>query len=74
MTKKINRFLQLRISSQIRDEINSIARRQGIASADVVRGALYYGLPVLAAMTEIQNKITGKLTRQLKKDARKKSS
>lgn len=71
--KTSKRHLQLRLPKNLRDEINLLSRQYALSASDIVRGALFYGLPVLSAMTDLQTRLAKKLTQQLKKDARKHS-
>lgn len=63
--------MQLRLSEQTCKELKEISSQVGISASDVVRGALYFGLPVFTSMNDVQGKLIKRLIAVLKKDARK---
>jgi len=65
------RNLQIRLSEQTVKELRTISSQMGMTSADVIRGALYFGLPVFASMSDVREKLIKRLISVLKKDARK---
>jgi antitoxin component of RelBE/YafQ-DinJ toxin-antitoxin module len=65
-----NRYLQLRISSEMHKEIESAAQKFGITSAQIIRSALFFGLPVFDSMMELQTKTANKIIELLRKDSR----
>jgi hypothetical protein len=69
-----NRHLQLRLPRELRDEIRGLSKRHALSASDIVRGALFYGLPVFSAMADLQIRLSKKLTNSLKKEARKRSN
>ncbi len=64
--------LQLRLPPELRVEIGEIAGRLNITTNDVIRGALHFGLPVFAAMSDLQDEVVRRFIRALKGKARKK--
>jgi hypothetical protein len=71
--RKIDRsHLQLRLTPKMRAEIGDMAEKLGESSADIIRGALLFGLPVFEAMLVAQNEIITRLVASLKRDSRKK--
>ena len=62
--------LQLRLTGELRAEIGEIAGRLEVRSSDVIRGALYFGLPVFAAMSDIQEEMIRRLVETLKEGSR----
>ena len=64
--------LQLRLDKKTKEELRGIAIQHGITEADVVRGALYFGLPIFATMNDMQGTLIKRFIAVLKKDSRKK--
>ena len=48
----------------------AFGRRLEVRSSDVIRGALYFGLPVFAAMSDIQEEMIRRLVETLKEGSR----
>lgn len=63
--------IQLRLNNKVKNELKDIAAEIGISEADVVRGALYFGLPIFATMNDMQGKLIKRFVSMLKKEARK---
>ena len=68
--KSDRRHLQLRLDPEMRDEIDGISKKFNISSSDVVRGVLFFGIPVFEAFTELSGNLIKKLVANLKRDAR----
>ena len=64
--------LQLRLSPKMRNELNQISSKLNLRACDVVRGALFYGMPIFTAMTDLQSELNRRLMKSLKTDSRKK--
>ncbi len=69
MNDKI-RHLQLRLSPELRDDLERLSRRFGISVSDAVRGALLFGMPVFEALTELQGELAKRLVTALKRESR----
>jgi hypothetical protein len=65
--------LQLRLTRETRQEIAEIASIRGLKAADIVRGALYYGLPIVTAMADLEMELMQRLARVLKKESQYKN-
>jgi antitoxin component of RelBE/YafQ-DinJ toxin-antitoxin module len=62
--------LQIRMSAQTKKELREASKRLGLPASDIVRGALFFGLPIVVAMNELQDEIVKRLVRKLKGEAR----
>jgi hypothetical protein len=62
--------LQIRLSAQIRKELNEVSKRLKLPAADVVRSALFFGLPMLLAMDDLQGELIKRLVKKIKGEAR----
>jgi hypothetical protein len=62
--------LQIRLSAQIRKELNEVSKRLKLPAADVVRSALFFGLPMLLAMDDLQGELIKRLVKKIKSEAR----
>jgi len=69
--KKGDRHLQLRLSPETYAELNRLAAKLGLKSSEVIRGVIYFGLPIFEAMTELQGNVINRLAKSLKQKARK---
>jgi hypothetical protein len=69
-----SRHLQLRLSSEMRKEIESASQKLLMTSADVIRGALFFGLPIFTQMAELQKELGERFIKKLKKDSRTRRS
>jgi len=65
--------LQIRISPDLRSELERISKKYEISSADTIRGILFFGLPVFEGMTDMSYKLVKSLLEKMKKEARIKS-
>lgn len=68
--KNDRRHLQLRLDPEMREEIDGISKKFNITNSDVIRGILFFGIPVFEAFTELSANLIKKLVANLKKDAR----
>jgi hypothetical protein len=68
--KNDKHHLQLRLSAQIRKELNMASKRLKLPAADVVRSALFFGLPMLLAVNEMQGELLKRLVKKIKGEAR----
>lgn len=64
------RHLQLRLGSDLREELENISVKFGISMADAVRGILFFGIPVFDTITGLSNELVKRLVENLKKEAR----
>jgi hypothetical protein len=64
--------LQLRLSPMMRNELSQISSKLHLRASDVVRGALFFGMPIFAAMTDLQSDLNRRLIKSLKAASRKK--
>jgi hypothetical protein len=62
--------VQIRLSMQTKKELRDASKRLEIAESDVVRSALFFGLPIVVAMNELQSKLVKRLVMKLKGEAR----
>ena len=66
--------LQIRLSSQLRKELRGVSGKLGLSAADVVRSALFFGLPMLLAMNDLQGELIQRLVKKVKAEARLRQS
>lgn len=66
------RHLQLRLDPEIKSELNRLSKKHKISLADIVRGSLFFGLPVFDTLSGLQNELVNRLIKNLKKGARAK--
>ena len=64
------RHLQLRLDPATRSELEKISKRFEISVADVVRGILFFGIPVFETITDLSRELIGRLVENLKREAR----
>jgi hypothetical protein len=64
------RHLQLRISPELRKELESVTAKYGLSAADTVRAILFFGIPVFDTITELSHELVRRLAENLKKEAR----
>ncbi len=64
------RHIQLRLSPDLRGELETLSQRFGMSISDIVRGALLFGMPVFAALTDVQQELVNRLVAVLKRDSR----
>ena len=64
------RHLQLRISPELRKELEDVTAKYGLSAADTVRAILFFGIPVFDTLTELSHDLVKKLVENLKKEAR----
>jgi len=65
-----NRYLQLRLSSELLKEIERAAKKHSLPSAQIIRSALFWGLPVLDSMMELQKNTTNRIIELLRKESK----
>ena len=70
--RDVKRHLQLRLDSKTRNELEKLSRRFEISVADVVRGILFFGIPVFETITDLSRDLIGRLVENLKRESRKK--
>ena len=68
------RHLQLRLSVDMRNELEELSEKLDLSASDVIRGSLLFGMPVFAALTAVQDELVKRLVSVLKKEARKDKS
>jgi hypothetical protein len=73
MNKDDKRHLQLRLDPELRGELETLSRKFDISTADVIRGILFFGIPVFDAITELSYELVKKLVENLKREARNKN-
>ncbi len=64
------RHIQLRLSPDLRGELETLSQRYGMSISDIVRGSLLFGMPVFAALTDIRQELVNRLVAILKKESR----
>ena len=64
------RHLQLRLDPATRSELEKISKRFEISVADIVRGILFFGIPVFETITDLSRELIGRLVENLKREAR----
>ena len=64
------RYLQLRLDPDTREEIDGLSRKFNLSNSDVVRGILFFGIPVFESFSELSNLLIKRLVKNLKGDAR----
>jgi predicted DNA-binding protein len=64
------RHIQLRLSPELRADLEDLSRRYGISVSDAVRGALLFGIPVFEALTDLRAELANRLVNVLKRDSR----
>ena len=64
------RHIQLRLSPDLREELETLSRRYGMSISDIVRGSLLFGMPVFEALTDVRQELVNRLVTILKKDSR----
>lgn len=64
------RHIQLRLSPDLRGELETLSQRYGMSISDIVRGALLFGMPVFAALTDVRQEIVNRLVAVLKRESR----
>jgi hypothetical protein len=62
--------LQIRMSQETKKELREVSKRLGLPASDIIRGALFFGLPTVVAMGELQDEIMKRLIKKLKGEAR----
>jgi hypothetical protein len=70
LTKAIH-HLQLRLDKKMKAELRELAAQAGISESDVVRGALYFGLPIFSTMKDMQGTLIRRFVAVLKRESRK---
>ena len=68
--KEEKRHLQLRLSPELRNELETLSQKYGMSVSDIVRGALLMGIPVFEALTDLRYELVDRLVTVLKKEAR----
>ncbi len=64
------RHLQLRLTPGMRGELEELSVRYKRSVSDIVRGALFFGLPVFQTMTDLQGDLIKLMVANLKKESR----
>ncbi len=64
------RHIQLRLSPDLRRELETLSRRYEMSISDIVRGSLLFGMPVFEALTDVQQELVNRLVTILKKESR----
>ncbi|UCE66179.1 MAG: hypothetical protein JSU85_15235 [Candidatus Zixiibacteriota bacterium] len=67
------RHLQLRIDAETRCQLENLAKKYRISTADAIRGILFFGIPVFDAVTELSYELVKKMVGNLKREARNKN-
>lgn len=68
--KEDKRHIQLRLSPELRAELEAASEKYGMSVSDVVRGVLLLGIPVFETLTDLRGNLVRKLVSILKKEAR----
>lgn len=64
------RHVQMRLSPELRQELENLSKKYGMSISDIVRGALFFGLPVFDTLTEMRQELAARFVAALKNDAR----
>jgi len=64
------RHIQMRLSPRLRDELETLSKKYGMSVSDIVRGSLFLGMPVFAALTDIRQELIARFVSVLKSEAR----
>jgi hypothetical protein len=56
----------------MRKELAVLTGKLGLTATDIIRGALFFGLPIFAVMNDLQDSLMKRFVDSLKKAARKK--
>ena len=67
------RHLQLRLDPDTRAELEELATKFEISVSDVIRGILFFGIPVFETFTDLSREMIRRLVDNLKRDSRKKA-
>jgi hypothetical protein len=62
--------VQLRMSHQTKKELREAAKHLNLPESDIVRSALFFGLPIVLTMSDLQEELMKKFVRKLKGEAR----
>jgi len=68
--KEDKRHIQLRLSPELRQELEKLSRKYAISVSDVVRGVLLLGMPVFETLTDLRETMVKRIVATLKKEAR----
>jgi hypothetical protein len=60
----------MRLSAQLRGELEELSEKYGMSVSDIVRGSLLFGMPVFAALTDVRHELIERLVAALKKESR----
>jgi hypothetical protein len=56
-------YLQVKVSRRVKHKLKSLADSTHRPVADIIRGALFFGIPVLENVLSIEEKLTGLIAR-----------
>ncbi len=62
--------VQIRLSMQTKKELRDASKHLELTESDVMRSALFFGLPIVVAMNELQGELIKRLVKKLKGEAR----
>lgn len=62
--------IQVRVSARDRRKLHNASKKMEMPLADVVRGAIFFGLPTLIALEGVRSELIKKLVKKMKGEAR----
>ena len=62
--------IQVRVSPQDRAKLRNASKKMEMPLADVIRGAIFFGLPTLIALDSVRSELIKKLVKKMKGEAR----
>jgi len=68
--KEDKRHIQMRLSPDLRAELESLSTKYEMSVSDIVRGSLLFGMPLFAALTDVRLELVRRLVECLKREAR----
>ncbi len=58
-------YLQVKVSKRVKRNLIALAEENHRTVADIIRGALYFGIPMLEHVLAMEEKLTGLLARTI---------
>ncbi|MEE9555153.1 MAG: hypothetical protein V3W18_12740 [candidate division Zixibacteria bacterium] len=68
--KEEKRHIQLRLSPELREELETLSQKYTMSVSDIVRGVLLFGIPVFETLTDLRGELVERLVTVLKKESR----
>jgi hypothetical protein len=60
----------MRLSAELRGELEELSEKYGMSVSDIVRGSLLFGMPVFSALTDLRLELIERLVTILKRESR----